>query len=265
VEHATIWSRRQELAGAFSRASAVVAVSRRLRDFAVSVGTTPDAAHWIPNGVCEEVFHPGDRSRYRREWQISADDKLVVMAGNLVRLKGFHRGLEVVARLAAQGLPVRMRIAGPGGFDADYESELNRLVKSLGIQSNVQFCGPLDHPSLATLYNAADLFLLASEREGWPNVVHEAMACGTPVVATDVGAIPDLVRSSEHGIIVEPGNLNALVQATDIALARSWNRDAIAASAGSRSWSNVAAELVDLWEDLVRLHVSGTTPAAVRI
>jgi teichuronic acid biosynthesis glycosyltransferase TuaC len=250
VQHAEIGSRRKELSAAFAGAAGVVAVSRRLRDFAVSLGARPGAAHWIPNGVDENAFRLGDSQLHRRDWEIPEGTKLLVMAGNLVRLKGFHRGLGVLKHLAEKGVPVQMKIAGPGGFDNAYEEELRQLARSLGIQDLVSFCGPLDHARLATLFSAADLFLLASDREGWPNVVHEAMACGTPVVAADVGAIPDLIPGPEFGIIVEPGNTNALAQASEAALARPWNREAIAAAAGSRSWTNVAQELVAVWQSV---------------
>jgi glycosyltransferase involved in cell wall biosynthesis len=94
--------------------------------------------------------------------------------------------------------------------------------------------------------SAADVFCLASSREGWPNVVHEALACGAPAVATDVGGIQDMLPSPEHGIIVPAGNHAELTMALGRALSRQWDRGRIAAWGKSRSWTEVAAETADV-------------------
>jgi glycosyltransferase involved in cell wall biosynthesis len=91
---------------------------------------------------------------------------------------------------------------------------------------------------------AADLFCLASSREGWPNVVNESLACGLPVVATDVGAIPEMIPSEQYGLIVPPDNAVALQNALREALGRNWDRSAIADWGQSRSWAQVAREVL---------------------
>ncbi len=233
-------SRRKALQSAFQHAAAVIAVSNRLRDLALSLGASPATTVCIPNGVDSNVFAPpADR-------QAARDRKLLVAAGNLIRGKGFHHVIEAVHALVQEGIPLELIIAGPGGFEPAYEAELKALPAQRNIEPFVRFCGRLDQADLASLFGAADLFVLASEREGWPNVVHEALACGTPVVATDVGAVPDLIASPHLGRIVP--NPAALQDAIRSALLESfWDRAAISASAHARSWSNVAAELVAVW------------------
>jgi glycosyltransferase involved in cell wall biosynthesis len=105
--------------------------------------------------------------------------------------------------------------------------------------------------------SAADVLALASEAEGWPNVVHEAMACGTPVVATDVGAIPEMIPSPELGFRVPFGDTGALRDALRMALARDWDRGAIARYAQGRAWDKVAAEVVEVLEEVVAEHAGG--------
>ena len=100
----------------------------------------------------------------------------------------------------------------------------------------------VSQPVLAEYMSAADLFCLASSREGWPNVVNEALGCGVPVVATDVGAIRDMLSSPEYGLVVPAGDQPALTVALGRALDTRWNREAIAAWGKSRSWMDVAAE-----------------------
>ena len=92
---------------------------------------------------------------------------------------------------------------------------------------------------------------LASSREGWPNVVHEALGCGTPVVATDVGGVPDLIPSEEHGYVVPIGDQESLVEGLRKALQRSWDRDAIARRARARSWAVVASEVMAPLREIV--------------
>jgi teichuronic acid biosynthesis glycosyltransferase TuaC len=114
----------------------------------------------------------------------------------------------------------------------------------LGLADHVHFVGGVPPEVLAEYMSAADVFCLASSREGWPNVVHEALGCGTPVVASDVGGVPDLIPSQDYGTIVPIGNQEELETALRNALLHEWNRPAIAAWAQSRSWQQVASEVI---------------------
>ena len=96
--------------------------------------------------------------------------------------------------------------------------------------------------------SAGDLVCLASSREGWPNVVHEALACGTPVVAADVGAVPEMIPSEAFGIIVPPDDVSALEIGLKKALAQPWDRAEIARWGQARSWQQVAAEVLQEME-----------------
>jgi teichuronic acid biosynthesis glycosyltransferase TuaC len=107
----------------------------------------------------------------------------------------------------------------------------------------VHFAGALSPDRIADLMCAADVFCLASDREGCPNVVREALACGTPVVATRVGAVPELIPNSRYGVTVSPGDDAALQRALEFALSRTWDRKAIADWGASRTWDNVADEV----------------------
>jgi glycosyltransferase involved in cell wall biosynthesis len=104
---------------------------------------------------------------------------------------------------------------------------------------------------MAELMSAANVVCLASAREGWPNVVNEALACGSPVVATDVGGVPDMLPSDRYGIVVPVDDAGALERALERSLALRWDREAIAAWGMSRSWELVAGEVLNVLSEAV--------------
>jgi glycosyltransferase involved in cell wall biosynthesis len=110
----------------------------------------------------------------------------------------------------------------------------------------VHFTGAVPPATLADYMAAADVFCLASSREGWPNVVHEALGCGTPVVVTDIGGVREMVGCEEHGLIVPPGDAPLLAAGLRRALGREWNRGRIAAWGAARSWNQVGAETAEV-------------------
>jgi teichuronic acid biosynthesis glycosyltransferase TuaC len=247
VDHASRAPRRVGMGWALRRASRVIAVSERLRRFAGELGVDERRVVVIPNGVHSEIFHPRDRESCRRAFDIAPSEELIVSAGGMVELKGHHRTVAAVKSLVERGRPVRLLIAGGTG---PYESVIRGRIAGLALEKQVRLVGVLAPERLAELMAAADVFCLASRREGWPNVVHEALACGTPVVATDVGSVPELLPSPAYGIIVPPNDTAGLSAGLDRALDAEWDRAAIAGWGASRSWRQVAAEVLQLFEEI---------------
>jgi glycosyltransferase involved in cell wall biosynthesis len=225
------------------RASCVITVSERLRAFALGFGISPDRVKTIPNGIDGSVFYPRDRTAIRQSLSIAEQTKVILSVGALIERKGHHYVLRAAASLLRENPDLVVVIAGGPGPEGHYEDRLRALVKELRIESAVRFMGPVSPCEIARLMCAVDVFCLASSREGWPNVVHEAMACGTPVVANNVGAIPEMIASAERGSIVSPGDSIALEHALRGALSKNWDRNAISAWAHSRSWDTVGAEV----------------------
>lgn len=224
----------------------MITVSGALRDFALALGVTPERVRVIPNGVDTSVFHPRPRSR-------PADgSKIILSAGYLIERKGHHHVIRALARLRARGVDCELWIAGGPGREGQFEERLRSLTAELKLEGAVRFLGAVPPPRLAELMSQAGVFCLASSREGWPNVVNEALACGAPVVATRIGGVPDLLRSPDYGIIVEPGDQEGLEAALEAALSREWDREAIARWGQSRSWEMVAREVVDFLEQAIK-------------
>jgi glycosyltransferase involved in cell wall biosynthesis len=249
-KHSRSRMERYWMSWALRHASRVFTVSGRLREFAIGLGAEPDRVRVIPNGVDARVFFARDRAACRALHGFAADEPLVLSAGALVERKGHHRIMQALAEMRPESRP-RLVVAGGSGPEGAFEGRLRGLASSLGLDHWVRFTGPVPEETLAELMSAADVFCLASSNEGWPNVVHEALACGAPVVATDVGAIPDMLPD-QYGLIAPVGDQAALQRCLSEALARTWDRRAIAAWGQARGWNQVAAEVLDQMRAIIQ-------------
>jgi teichuronic acid biosynthesis glycosyltransferase TuaC len=233
------------------RADRILTVSERLREFAVHMGGAPGKVKVIPNGVDAGIFWRRDQERCRRKYEFPLDCPLIVSAGALVERKGHHRAIHAIQSLASRGINACLAIAGGPGPEGHYEAKLRSLVAELHLEQQVRFLGPIPADSMAEVMSAADVLCLSSTNEGWPNVVHEALACGAPVVATDVGAVSEMLGAGRYGIIVPVNDQDKLEAALEAALHRDWDRAAIAEWGQSRAWEHVAAEVLDEMRTIV--------------
>ena len=236
--------RRFWMAWAIRRASRVIAVSDNLRDFALAMGADPNRVKVIPNGIDSGMFFPRDRMLCRVRHDISQVALVILSAGDLAEIKGHHRVIRALGALRGQRIEAELIIAGGIGRSGRYAEALRNEVATLGLEGQVRFLGEVRQVELAELMSAADVFCLASSREGCPNVVTESLACGTPVVATDVGAVRRLVPTEQYGYVVPLDEPEALQRALRDGLYRTWDRVSIAAWGGSRTWEQVAREVV---------------------
>jgi glycosyltransferase involved in cell wall biosynthesis len=176
---------------------------------------------------------------------LNRGERVLLFVGRLEVTKGLRELLEAVSRLSKTRQNIRLVLLG-GGLAKE---TLRRTLAELALERVVQFV-PVSPPrDVARWMAASDLLVLPSYAEGCPNVVVEALNCGCPVVATDVGGIPDLVPD-ECGILVPPRDADRLTLALEIALERKWDQDRIASSA-RRSWEDVAREIYQLCSSLM--------------
>ena len=181
---------RRLICWAAGQAKASIAVSKALSEGLASLGAERSKLMVLRNGVDLELFHPVLQATARSElgWP---DAPTLVSVGNLVTNKGHHLEIELIASLPG----FRLVVVGTG----PEREALGKLALRLGVEQRVLFAGRVAQDRLPVYYSAADALILASSREGWPNVLLEAMACGTPVVATSVGGIPEVVTNPEVG------------------------------------------------------------------
>ena len=237
-------SKRFFMSWALRRADRVIAVSDGLRRLAIDLGVDPRQVTTVPNGIDADVFYRRDRAECRSRHGVGPAERVVLCAGDLAELKGHHRVIAAVKQLSDRGLRARLLIAGGVGRSGRYAATLRHQVAAHGLGDQVAFLGEVSQAALAGLMSAADVFCLASSTEGWPNVVNEALACGTPVVATDVGAVRQMVVSDRYGSVVPVHDGEALTAALHSALTGQWDHEAISAWGRSRSWSQVAEEVL---------------------
>ena len=179
-------------------------------------------------------------------------DYLIGVFG-LVERKGFHRVIACLPMLIRAFPKLHYLVVGGPGPEGDFGAVLRDQVSSLGLTEHVTFLGPVGPEGVKEALSAADVFVLATRNEGWANVLLEAMSCGLPVVATDVGGNAEVVRTQELGTIVPFGDGGALEAALGQALKREWNRSSIRAFAASNGWEHRVGILV---QEFLQLHAS---------
>jgi len=227
--------------------AAMITVCAALKDAIVSLGGTPEKITALRNGVDLELFRPEDKPQARAAFGMN--DKFVIASvGNLIPTKGHQLVIE-----ALRDLPdVELLIAGGGAEKTAFEA----LAGRLGVADRVRFLGVLPQQALCTLYSAADCLVLASAREGWPNVLLEAMACGTPVVATDVGGIREIVAASEAGVIMDEWSAGGIVRAITRLRDALPTRSATRAYAEQFSWQPTTEGQLALFRRVLGMNAS---------
>ena len=242
---------RRRMARALAGAARVFSVSDSLRRLALELGADPAKTEVVGNGVDSERFAPLDRAEARRRYGLAADARVLVSVGGLVERKGMHRVIACLPELLRSFPTLHYLIVGDGGPEGDMRPELDAQVARLGLERRVHFLGALPPDELKWPLSAADVAVLATRNEGWANVILEAMACGLPMVTTDVGGNAEVVCRDELGTVVPFGDQTALTAALAAALARDWDRAAIRAYAQANHWDRRVAQLVRAFAGLM--------------
>jgi glycosyltransferase involved in cell wall biosynthesis len=164
----------------------------------------------------------------------------------LVERKGHHLVIEALKSLADTDL----FIVGEG----PQRAALQQLAKSLGVADRVRFLGLIEHSQLSQIYSAADALVLASSREGWANVLLEAMACGTPVVATAVWGTPEVVARAEAGVLMTERSASGVADGVTRLFAKLPDRESTRRYAENFSWQATTAGQMELFHQILERH-----------
>lgn len=234
---------RRLIQGAIRRARALIAVSGALKQALVDLGAPDDKVTVLRNGVETDLFRPpADRPALRAAMGLAGPT--LISVGSLIERKGHHRTIEAMTQLPGHVL----LIAGEG----PERPRLEALVQQHGLQDRVRLLGPRPHRELPDLYGAADASVLASSREGWANVLLESMACGTPVVASNIWGNPEVVRAPAAGLIYEPNTADGIAEGVRRLFAALPARSATRAYAEPFSWDETTAGQLAVFRRVIR-------------
>ena len=232
---------RRMIVEAAAQASAVIAVSSALRDAMVALGIDGKKIKVLGNGVDPGIFFAEDRTAARSRWNVQG--YVLVSVGNLISTKGH----DLVIRALTEIPDGQLLIAGHG----PERGPLLDLAASLGLAERVRLVGQLSQEDLRSLYSAADCLVLASIREGWPNVLLEAMACGTPVVGTRVGGVPEILACCDAGELLDSRDTASIVRAVAALRARPNTREAAQAHAAKHGWEATTAGQLSIFRTAI--------------
>jgi glycosyltransferase involved in cell wall biosynthesis len=217
---------RRMILNAARQADGLITVCQALKDRMIELGIPAERITVLRNGVDLSLFHPEGRDGARR--QLGFQRRTIGSVGWLIERKGHHHVIAALAKLPDTDLV----IAGEGPERA----RLERLAVSLGVADRVRFMGSLDQRQLAEVYRALDALVLASSREGWANVLLEAMACGTPVVASSVWGTPEVVAEPAAGVLMRSLDADGVAEGVAALFSKLPDRAATRAYAEQFSW-----------------------------
>ncbi len=231
---------RRWIRWALRRSAATITVSTALANGIrreIDPGLAPRV---IPNGVDLEVFKPLDREQARRS--LGLRGKTLLLVGKLTAPKGQQIAIESLKELP----DCELLLVGEGPD----EGALRRLAETAGVAARVRFLGTIDHAQLPAWYCAADVTVLPSEREGMPNSVLESLACGTPVIATRVGGVPEVMTDPVAGELLGERTPRALVDAVRRLLSAAIDRPRVRDYARRFDWSVSTAALLEVFSQV---------------
>jgi glycosyltransferase involved in cell wall biosynthesis len=232
---------RRWIRWAAAHAAGIVAVADALRDRLVALGIDRERVRVVRNGVDLDLFSPCERDAARQEFDLAGP--VILSVGALVA----HKAHDLVIRSLTALPDVTLAVVGEG----PEAPKLRRLAGALGLNERVRLLGAMSQDRLARAYGAADAVVLASSREGLPNVLLEAMACGTPVVATAVSGTPEIIEMPLAGRLVAARTPHALATAIREVLDDPSPRATVRAHAARFSWSATTARQLDLFRSIL--------------
>ncbi len=243
---------RARILDAVVGADAVITVADALKKRLVELGAPAKKITTLRNGVDLERFRPLEREEIRRIMGLSGT--IIASVGHLIERKGHHLVIDALADIP----DTTLLIAG----DGEDERALKAQAKQLGLSERIRFLGAVPHGDLVDIYNASDALVLASSREGWPNVLLEAMACGTPCIATNVWGNAEVISSPAAGALIPERNASAIAKAVKRVIAAPPDRAAVRSHAEAHSWNETVYGMHGIFSELTGKAKRGRRVAA---
>ena len=233
----------------------VVSTDLEKQDLILKYGAPETKIHSISPGVNLDLFKSIDRSESRRILNLDLQENIVLFVGRIDSLKGIDYLVEAMRQLG-QKFPFRLQVVG-GSLDASPElNELKSKIQEADLTDRVDIIGSVSQEKLVYYYNSCDIFVMPSLHESFGLAALEAMACGIPVVVSDVGGLKTFVTDSETGFLVAPANANEIAVRIALLLENDSLRNQIGEKAQiearSRTWEITSREIALLYSNLVK-------------
>lgn len=227
----------------------IICVSQTLRREAINLGADESRTIFIPNGLDFEVFRPLSMNRARERLGLPLKKKIVTYIGSMVKVKGVSNLVEAIPCVLSLDRNIIFLIIGQGKL----ENQLKKRVYSIGIEKDVKFVGVKKNEEIPYWINASNLICIPSVSEGFGIVAIESLTCGVPVVASNVGGIPEIIKDESLGILFPPGDLAALSSAIVWALSKKWDGEKMREYVMKRcDWDLISQKIVGQYLDIVK-------------
>jgi glycosyltransferase involved in cell wall biosynthesis len=224
--------------------SGIITVCEALKDVLVDLGVPAEKVAVLRNGVDLSLFSPINRGEARERLGLGKTGKVLLSVGGLIERKGHDIPIRALPELPG----VKLLIVG----DGELRHPLENLARDVGVADRVMFLGRLPQEKLPVYFNAADALVLASSREGWANVLLESMACGTPVIASNVWGTPEVVCDRVAGKLMPDRSPAGLVQAYRELITSYPDRADTRTFAEAYSWEETTRGQLDLMRTAIR-------------
>jgi len=202
--------RRQLIKWALKNSTKTIVVSHNMAEKVFALGINKKVVVVIPNGIDTNLFKPMNKLECRNKLSIRLNEKIILFIGSLEIVKGIDILLYAFNELVTTTKnPVRLIVVGKGSL----KESIVKIISRFNLEEKISCVGEINHNDVPVWVNSADVFCLPSIREGMPNVILEAVACGKRIVATEVGGIPELLANYDNALLVSPNNKLSLTLA----------------------------------------------------
>ena len=232
-----------------NKVDGIISLSQEMADEASRIAQLKSTPRVIRNGVDIDTFYFKAQLECRKKLDLNPEHRIILGVGALIYRKGFDVVIKSLKQIISHPElnNTHFYVLGSEGAEGDYRAQLTQLVDSLGLSSHVHFVGAVPNESLVDWYNAADVFCLSSRGEGSPNVLTEALACGCPSVATNVGSVKDIMQSdTSTGIMIDVDDVQQTGDAVCYVLEHEYDRKKLSEKQRTYSWDWCARQVLNI-------------------
>lgn len=231
------WSKK--ILEILSYANSVFTVSQGNKEYLLKLGVKNSDIKIVGNGYNSNLFFNIDKVKAREELNIPLEKKVLVSVGNLEEVKGHRYLIEAVKILKDKYKDVLCYIVGAGSLYSEYQN----LIGEYELGENVFLVGYVKHEDVNKWMNVADLFILPSVQESFGIVQLEALACGTPVIATDTYGSKEIIKSDDYGLLCKVEDSEDMAKKIDMGLSREWDSHKMINYANTLTWESVVERI----------------------